>query len=90
MQSLEILTSIALGIGLAAAVGLRVFLPLLVLSIAGYAGVVPLSDSFQWLATLPAVAMLGVAASGRVDVLLSPDAPMPRCNSALAPPAPAL
>ena len=62
MQSLEILTSIALGIGLAAAVGLRVFLPLLVLSIAGYAGVVPLSDSFQWLATLPAVAMLGGAA----------------------------
>ena len=60
MQSVEVLTSIALGIGLAAAVGLRVFLPLLVLAIAGYAGVVPLSESFQWLATLPAVAMLGV------------------------------
>jgi hypothetical protein len=62
MQTLDLLTSIALGVGLAAAVGLRVFLPLLVLSIAGYAGVVPLSESFQWLATLPAVAMLAVAA----------------------------
>jgi hypothetical protein len=62
MQSLEILTSIALGVGLAAAVGLRVFLPLLALSIAGYTGTVPLSESFQWLATLPAVAMLAVAA----------------------------
>lgn len=63
MQSLEILTSIALGVGLAAAVGLRVFLPLLVLAIAGHTGVVPLSDSFQWLATLPAVATLGIAAA---------------------------
>jgi hypothetical protein len=62
MQTLDLLTSIALGIGLAAAVGLRVFLPLLVLAIAGYTGVVPLSESFQWLATLPAVAMLAVAA----------------------------
>jgi hypothetical protein len=62
MQTLDLLTSIALGVGLAAAVGLRVFLPLLVLSIAGYTGTVPLSESFQWLATLPAVAMLAVAA----------------------------
>lgn len=62
MQTLDLLTSIALGVGLAAAVGLRVFLPLLVLAIAGYTGVVPLSASFQWLATLPAVAMLAVAA----------------------------
>ncbi len=62
MQSLDLLTSIALGVGLAAAVGLRVFLPLLVLAIAGYTGTVPLSESFQWLATLPAVAMLAVAA----------------------------
>lgn len=72
MQSLDILASIALGVGLAAAVGLRVFLPLLVLSIAGYAGVVPLSDSFQWLATLPAVAMLGVAAAVEIAAYYIP------------------
>lgn len=62
MPTLDLLTSIALGVGLAAAVGLRVFLPLLVLAIAGYTGTVPLAESFQWLASLPAVAMLAVAA----------------------------
>ncbi|MCU0760140.1 MAG: DUF4126 domain-containing protein [Steroidobacteraceae bacterium] len=72
MQSLEILTSVALGIGLAAAVGLRVFLPLLVLAIAGWAGVVPLSESFRWLATLPAVAMLGVAAAVEIAAYYVP------------------
>ncbi|MCP5327275.1 MAG: DUF4126 domain-containing protein [Steroidobacteraceae bacterium] len=72
MQSLEILTSIALGVGLAAAVGLRVFLPLLVLAIAGYAGVVPLADSFQWLASLPAVATLGVAAAVEIAAYYIP------------------
>jgi hypothetical protein len=62
MSQLDVLVSIALGIGLAAAVGFRVFLPLLVVSIAGYFGYLPLSDSFSWLATLPALLMLSVAA----------------------------
>jgi hypothetical protein len=57
----ELLLSIALGIALAAAVGLRVFLPLFALSIAAHAGWVPIADSFAWLATLPALVMLGVA-----------------------------
>ncbi len=59
---LDILLSIALGIGLAAAVGLRVFLPLLVLAVAAYNDFVDLAPSFAWLATLPAIVMLGVAA----------------------------
>ena len=62
MSQLDVLVSVALGIGLAAAVGFRVFLPLLVVSVAGYTGYLPLSDSFSWLATLPALVMLGVAA----------------------------
>ncbi len=62
MSQLDVLVSIALGIGLAAAVGFRVFLPLLVVSVAGYTGYLPLGDSFSWLATLPALVMLGVAA----------------------------
>ena len=62
MSQLDVLVSIALGIGLAAAVGFRVFLPLLVVSVAGYTGYLPLSDSFSWLGTLPALVMLGVAA----------------------------
>ncbi|HJS21021.1 MAG TPA: DUF4126 domain-containing protein [Steroidobacteraceae bacterium] len=62
MSQLDVLVSIALGIGLAAAVGFRVFLPLLVVSVAGYTGYLPVSDTFSWLATLPALVMLSVAA----------------------------
>ncbi len=66
MSQWEVLLSVALGIGLAAAVGFRVFLPLLVVSIASYTGHLPLSDSFAWLGTLPAVVMLAVAAASEV------------------------
>jgi hypothetical protein len=54
--------SIALGIGLAAAVGFRVFLPLLVASIAAYTGHLHLNENFAWLGSMPAMTMLGVAA----------------------------
>lgn len=62
MSSFDIAVSIALGVGLAAATGFRVFLPLLVASVAAYTGHLQLSDNFTWLGTLPAVLMLGVAA----------------------------
>ncbi len=61
MSELDVAVSIALGIGLAAAVGFRVFLPLLVMSIAAYTGHLTLGESFAWLATPTALAMLGVA-----------------------------
>jgi hypothetical protein len=60
--SFESLLSIALGIGLAAAAGFRVFVPLLVAGIAARAGIMPLTDAFQWLASTPALLMLGTAA----------------------------
>jgi hypothetical protein len=53
---------IALGIGLAAATGIRVFLPLLIAGIAAHQGYIPLSENFQWLASTPALVMLGTAA----------------------------
>ncbi len=62
MATIDVLLSIALGIGLAAAVGLRVFLPLLIMSIAAWSGHLTLAANFQWLASLPAVLTLGVAA----------------------------
>src|SRR5215469_10417868 len=62
MSGFDIAVSIALGIGLAAATGFRVFLPLLLASVAAYSGHLQLSDSFAWLGTLPAVTMLGIAA----------------------------
>ncbi len=62
MSDLTIASSIALGIGLAAATGFRVFMPLLVASAAAYSGHLPLGASFAWLGTLPALIMLAVAA----------------------------
>jgi Domain of unknown function (DUF4126) len=62
VSGLDIAFSIALGVGLAAAVGFRVFLPLLVASVAAYTGHLHLSDNFAWLGSLPAVTMLAVAA----------------------------
>jgi hypothetical protein len=59
--SVESLIAIAVGIGLAAASGLRVFLPLLVAGGAARLGALPLSDGFQWLASTEALAALTTA-----------------------------
>ena len=55
------LLSVALGIALAAAAGLRVFVPLFALGVAARAGYVPLADGFEWLASTPALIVLGTA-----------------------------
>jgi hypothetical protein len=57
----DTLLAIALGIGLAAAVGLRIFLPLLLLSVAARMGWVSLSADFSWLAGSAALITLTVA-----------------------------
>ena len=57
----ETLISIFLGIGLAASVGFRVFVPLFVLSLASYFNVWELNESWQWVGSLTAVITLGVA-----------------------------
>jgi hypothetical protein len=60
--SFESLLSVALGIGLAAATGFRIFVPLLVAGIAARSGFLPLTDGFNWLSSTPALLMLGTAA----------------------------
>jgi hypothetical protein len=60
--TLTSIVSIALGIGLAAATGFRIFLPLLVAGLAARGGWIPLNDGFTWLATTPALLTLGTAA----------------------------
>lgn len=57
----ETIISIFLGIGLAASVGFRVFLPLFALSLASYFNVWDLNDSWEWVGSLAAVVTLGVA-----------------------------
>ena len=60
MDSTTVL-SVLTGIGLAAACGFRVFVPLLALGLAGRAHVLPLNESFAMLATLPTLIALGTA-----------------------------
>ena len=66
MSEFDLGLSVALGIGLAAATGLRLFLPMLVMSVAAYAGHLPLSENFAWLGTAPALLLLGVAAIAEI------------------------
>lgn len=68
----ETLVSLALGIALAAAVGLRVFVPLLVVSIAAYFGKIHVASTFAWLGTVPAMALFGVAAAVEIAAYYIP------------------
>lgn len=60
-SSLGPLISVALGIGLAAATGFRVFLPLLAVALAARLDVIPLNESFAWLDSTAAIVTLGTA-----------------------------
>jgi uncharacterized protein DUF4126 len=62
MSTLDLPLSIALGVGLAAATGFRIFLPMLILSAAAYTGHLSLDERFAWLATPAALTTLSVAA----------------------------
>jgi hypothetical protein len=62
----ESLMALAIGIGLAAATGLRVFLPLLVAGAAAHWGALPLADGFQWLSS-PGV-LVALATASVVEV----------------------
>ena len=64
--------SIALGIGLAASAGFRVFLPLFALSLSAYFGLWPINDNWQWLASTPALIILGVATLVEITAYLIP------------------
>ncbi len=66
MSELDLGLSVALGVGLAAATGLRLFLPMLVVSVAAYSGHLPLSENFAWLATPAALVLLSVAALAEI------------------------
>lgn len=57
----DTIISIFLGVGLAASVGFRVFLPLFALSMAAYLGAWELNDSWQWIGSIPALVTFGVA-----------------------------
>ena len=66
MSNFDLALSIVLGVGLAAATGFRVFLPMLIVSAAAYTGHLPMDDSFAWLGTPAALTMLGAAAIAEI------------------------
>jgi len=58
---MEMFLDVCVGIGLAAACGFRVFVPLLIASVAALSGHLHLSESFQWIGTYPALVAFSVA-----------------------------
>jgi hypothetical protein len=68
----EWMAAVLIGIGLAAATGFRVFLPLLVAGLAARWGELPLGDGFQWLAGTGALIALGTASVAEVAAYYIP------------------
>ena len=58
---METMLSVFIGVGLAAACGFRIFVPLLIMSIASLTGQLALSPEFDWIATYPALAAFSIA-----------------------------
>jgi hypothetical protein len=59
--TMELLLSLAVGIGLSAACGFRVFVPLLIAGIAARTGHLELASGFEWMASTPALVAFGTA-----------------------------
>ena len=60
-QAAAILWQVAMGIGLASCAGLRAFLPMLVVGTAGRLDLIPLTRTFEWLESTPALIVFGIA-----------------------------
>lgn len=60
-SELEILLSICIGLGLAAACGFRVFVPLFVTGLAERTGHMTFADGFEWMGSNVALAIFGTA-----------------------------
>lgn len=68
----EIILSIFLGIGLAAAVGFRVFVPLFLLSLAAHYQIIPIAENWEWIGGVPAMVTLGLATFLEIAAYLVP------------------
>ncbi len=64
--------SILIGIGLAASVGFRIFVPLFALSIAAHFNVIPLNESWEWVGSSTAIITLGIATIVEIAAYLIP------------------
>ncbi len=58
---METLIGICIGIGLSAACGFRVFVPLLVMNVAALSGHLALANGFEWIGSYPALVAFAIA-----------------------------
>lgn len=68
----EFLLSLCIGIGLSAACGFRVFIPLLVMSIASYSGHLQLASGFEWIGTPVALTTFSLATALEITAYYVP------------------
>ncbi len=64
--------SILIGIGLAASVGFRIFVPLFALSIAAHYNYIPLNENWEWVGSSTAIVALGIATLVEIAAYLIP------------------
>ena len=69
---MDVLLSVSLGLGLAAACGFRIFVPFLVLNLAARSGYVGLDGSFEWISSTPALITLAVATALEITAYYVP------------------
>lgn len=72
IDPLNLLLSVLAALGLAAACGFRVFVPLLVVALAARAGWIGLSPGFAWIGSTPALACLGAATALEIGAYYIP------------------
>lgn len=71
-MTFDTILAVLIGIGLSAAVGLRIFVPFLVMSIAAKSGYLPLAPGFEWIGTTPAIVAFAVATALEVAAYYVP------------------
>ena len=69
---MELLLSICVGLGLSAACGFRIFVPLLVTSIAAHSGHLTLASNFQWIGSTEALTAFSIATALEVGAYYVP------------------
>ncbi len=69
---MEALLSLLIGVGLSAACGFRVFVPLLIMSIASHTGHLTLSSSFQWIGSDVALVAFSLATALEIGAFYIP------------------
>ena len=66
------LTNIAMGIGLSACAGFRVFIPMLAGALAAHFGIIELPGDMQWMSSWPAIIVFGTAAIAEIGAYYIP------------------